>query len=66
MTILFVMNGPFNFRSPTQWSVDEIAGEANSQKRRIKGAEDEEENSGNSQGSSARRSQKKARRSIEE
>ena len=68
MTILFVMNGPHNFRSPTQWSVDEIVGEsASTQKRnQITGEDSEEENSGNTSGDRARRSNKKARPSIEE
>ena len=64
MTILFVMNGPYNFGSPTEWSVDEITGqEVSKRKRQITGEEDDEENAGNLSGSSSsKNSGKKSRR----
>lgn len=51
MTILFVFNGAFNFRSPTEWSLDHIiAAAASPRKRKITGEEDDEENVGNLRG----------------
>jgi hypothetical protein len=65
MTILFVFNGAFNFRSPTDWRMESIIGSRGGQKRRaITGEEDEEENSMNSRPeSSSTRNSKKSRRS---
>ena len=47
MTVLFVFNGPFNFRSPSEWNVDKIVGQQGSKKRTE--AADDEENSPNLQ-----------------
>ena len=63
MTILFVFNGPFNFRSPTEWSVDTILG-TSYRKRPVAGEDEDEENTVNGNGGSSRRG-KKSRRSIE-
>lgn len=61
MTVLFVFNGPANFASPTEWSVEDIIkASAQSRKRQITGEENDEENSQNTQsqrGQKVRRSE---------
>lgn len=49
MTVLFVFNGPYNFKSPTEWNLDHILAAAKSgTKRPIKNeAAEDDENSGN-------------------
>lgn len=63
MTVLFVFNGPYNFRSPTEWRVEGIIGATSRHKRGIPGEDDDEENTVNNGGSG--RGGKKTRRSLE-
>ena len=65
MTVLFVFNGPFNMRSPTEWSLEDIIGAGLSRNKRTRGEMDDEENAvnllpGNESGA------KKSRRSLED
>ena len=62
MTVLFVFNGPFNMKSPTEWNLDDIVGAGLLRNKRTRGEVDDEENAvnvlrGNGYGS------KKSRRS---
>lgn len=51
MTVLFVFNGAFNFRSPTEFNVNSILQARSTRKRAITGEEEDEENSMNSRAS---------------
>lgn len=66
MTVLFVFNGPFNMKSPTEWSVEDIAGAGLSRKKRNRGEADDEENAGNNLRAGDRAYGKKTRRPLED
>ena len=65
MTVLFVFNGPFNMKSPTEWSLEDIIGAGLSRKKRNHGEADDEENAGNLLGGDESHG-KKTRRSLED
>lgn len=61
MTVLFVFNGPYNFKSPTEWNVDRILG--SNKKRAIAVEADADEEDGENNGNVIPRKSGKKRKS---